>query len=172
MKRRSILLGLGGIGLGTGAWAVTSRFSSIVIHHSGGATGDPELLIRVHRDRQPNDPIDMIPYHFVIGNGRGMKAGEVHATRRWRWRLWGAHLSARNTMRNVNSIGICLIGNFETARVGDQQFEALVNLCQDLMQRYGIPITEVGFHGDTPGEHTACPGKNFPKQALLRALKS
>ena len=37
------------------------------------------MLRQVHRERQPNDPIDAIPYHFVIGNGRGMTDGEVYA---------------------------------------------------------------------------------------------
>ncbi|MFV0408986.1 MAG: peptidoglycan recognition family protein [Paracoccus sp. (in: a-proteobacteria)] len=171
MRRRSLILAPLALAGAGAVWAVSPlRFNRIVIHHSGGGSGDPEMLIRVHRERQPRDPIDMIPYHFVIGNGRGMGDGEVHATARWRWRLWGAHLSGRNTALNVSSVGICLIGNFETAHVSPDQFDALTALCRELMKDYGIGREDIGFHGDTPGEATACPGRNFPRSALLKAV--
>lgn len=171
MRRRTLLLApLALVGAGAALAASPLRFDHIVIHHSGGSSGDPVMLRQVHRDRQPHDPIDMIPYHFVIGNGHGMGDGQVYATGRWPWRLWGAHLSARNTRLNVTSIGICMIGNFETARVSDAQFGALTGLCRQLMGRFGIPLANVGFHGDVPGEATACPGRNFPRDRLIAAL--
>lgn len=171
MRRRHFLLApLGLLGLGAAVAASPLRFDHIVIHHSGGGSGDPRMLREVHRERQPNDPIDMIPYHFVIGNGRGMGDGEVYATGRWRWRLWGAHLSARNTRLNVSAIGICVIGNFETAQVSAAQFAALSGLCRDLMRSYRIGVGRIGFHGHVPGEATACPGRNFPRDRLIAAL--
>lgn len=158
--------------LGAGAALAASplRFDDIVIHHSGGGGGDPKMLRQVHRDRQPNDPIDMIPYHFLIGNGRGMQDGEVYATGRWRWRLWGAHLSREYMGLNITAIGICVIGNFETAQISDAQFTALTALCRDLMARYRITVKNVGFHGHLEREVTAYPGRNFPHERLIAAL--
>ena len=171
MRRRTLLLGpLALLGAGAALAASPLRFDDIVIHHSGGGSGDPEMLRQVHRDRQPHDPIDMIPYHFLIGNGRGMKDGEVHATGRWRWRLWGAHMSANHTGLNISAIGICVIGNFEVAQVSEAQFAALETLCRDLMARYRITVEHVGFHGHFEREATACPGRNFPHERLIAAL--
>lgn len=171
MTRRSlVMLILMGIAASALPFYWAARWRYIVIHHSGGGTGDLELLRRVHRERQARDPIDEIPYHFVIGNGRGMGLGEVAATGRWRRRLWGAHLSGRNPDRNWRGIGICLIGDFEAGQVPDIQLEAAMALTRRLMARFGIPPENVTFHGGTPGEMTLCPGRHFPRERFMRGL--
>ena len=172
MNRRH-LLALAGSGVVlAGApvyWAARWRY--ITIHHSGGHFGDIELLRRVHRERQPNDPVDAIPYHFVIGNGNGLRLGEVVMTARWRFRVWGAHLSTGNIDRNFRGIGICLVGNFETAEVPEVQFQAAVSLSRDLMRRFSISHDRLTLHGHTPGETTLCPGRKFPRERFLRAAR-
>ena len=171
VKRRNLLklLGLGTL-LAAAPFYWTGRWRYIVVHHSGGAYGDIELLKRVHRERQPQDPIDEIPYHFVIGNGNGMPLGEVAETGRWRKRLWGAHLSVRNIDRNFRGIGICLIGDYEKAQVPEAQLQAAILLTRDLMQRFGISSENVTLHGRTSGESTLCPGKNFPRDRFNKAV--
>ena len=167
MRRRTLLkaLGIPAVAATGGAWWWTRRWRYIVVHHSGGARGDFELLRRVHRQRQPNDPIDMIPYHFVIGNGQGMAMGEVMPTRRWSTALWGAHV--RGTDRNLRGIGICLIGNFETGKVPGKQYRSLISLVRDLRKSCGISTDDVTLHGQTPGENTKCPGRNFPTRRFF-----
>ena len=91
------------------------RWNYIVVHHSAGDFGTIEFLQRVHRDRQPGDPIDAIPYHYVIGNGNGLGLGEIASDWREEYDIWGAHLSGHNTTRNFLGLGICLVGNFEEA---------------------------------------------------------
>jgi N-acetyl-anhydromuramyl-L-alanine amidase AmpD len=171
MNRRSILA-LAGLGLLASAvpiyWAARWRY--IVIHHSGGSYGNIKLLRRVHRERQAKDPIDMIPYHFLIGNGNGLPMGEVVPTRRWDFKIWGAHLSARNADRNFRGIGICLIGNFDQMGVPEDQFRAAVKLTRELMHRFGIAPAEVSFHGETPGESTLCPGTHFPRKRFMKSV--
>lgn len=149
-----------------------NRWNGITIHHSAGSYADIEFLRQVHRDRQPNDPIDEIPYHFLVGNGNGLEMGQVVETGRWKRQLWGAHLSGNNLGGNFRSIGICLIGNFETHQVPEAQFLALITLCQDLVKRFGIPESKLNLHGHTPGEATKCPGRNFPKDRLMSAVFS
>ena len=172
MRRRAVLA-LGTAATLAGAafwWWRPSRWRYIVVHHSGGSSGDLELLQRVHRERQPNDPLDMIPYHFVIGNGQGMELGQVTATRRWEQGIWGAHV--RGVVRNARGIGICLIGDFEKAEVPDRQFDALVTLTRQLMSDHDIYPEGVSLHGETPGEQTLCPGQKFPRTAFRAAITS
>lgn len=169
MNRRRFIT-LSGLGILLAGIPVfwSSRWRYITIHHSGGTYGDIELLRRVHRERQANDPVDEVPYHFVIGNGQGLRLGEVVATGRWRLRIWGAHLSAANIDRNFRGIGICLIGNFETAGVPEAQYEAAVSLTRDLVCRFRISPDNLTLHGHTPGESTLCPGRNFPRERFFR----
>lgn len=165
MRRRAILGGLAALGAAGagGAWWWGNRFDRIVIHHSAGASGSPELLRRVHRQRQPGDPVDMIPYHFLVGNGRGMGMGEIAPTGRWP-RLWGAH--TRHRRANLTGIGICLIGNFETAPLPEAQYRAALALCVDLARRFGIGADRLLFHGELPGARTLCPGRQFPRDRM------
>ena len=167
MKRRFFLLS-GLAALGAAIWWWPRRWRYIVVHHSAGGSGDMALLKRVHRERQPNDPLDMVPYHFVIGNGRGMEMGQVVATERWTRELWGAHV--RGVERNVNGIGVCLIGNFEDGPVPEGQYQALLELVTSLMEEHRIRPNRVSLHGQTPGEQTLCPGRNFPAERFFQDI--
>lgn len=148
------------LGIGGSYWK--RRWNYIVIHHSAGSFGHLKLLQQVHRERQGGDPIDAIPYHYIIGNGHGMTMGEIVSGWRQTWDVWGAHVSHNNFDRNFRGIGICLIGNYERDVVPSGQYQALIRLTQRLMQKYHIPAANVTGHGMIPGEATKCPGKNFP----------
>jgi len=175
MKRRRFLitsgaLVAGGAALGTLYWP--SRWRYIVIHHSAGDFATIEFLQEVHRVRQSGDPVDAIPYHYVIGNGNGLGMGEVASDWRGELDVWGAHVSGNNSAKNFLGLGICLVGNFEEGEVPEAQFEALVELTRSLMQRYQIPPDNVLGHGLIEGERTKCPGRNFPMQRLRSAIAS
>lgn len=149
-------------------WKV--RWHYIVIHHSAGNFGTIDFLQKVHRQRQTSDPIDAIPYHYVIGNGNGLAMGEIASDWRKEYDIWGAHVSARNPNKNFFGIGICLVGNFEEDNVPEKQYEALVHLTKILMQRYNISSQRVSGHGLTRGESTKCPGKHFPMDKFRKDI--
>ena len=159
---------LAAAGVGTFYWP--NRWNHIVIHHSAGGFATIEFLQDVHRDRQSGDPIDAIPYHFVIGNGNGLGMGEIASDWRWHYNIWGTHVSANNPVKNFSGIGICMVGNFDTADVPAAQFQALVSLTRSLMRDYGILPANVGFHGRIDGESTRCPGSRFPYDELRKAI--
>jgi N-acetyl-anhydromuramyl-L-alanine amidase AmpD len=161
---------LGGFGLGGAYW--TQRWNYIVIHHSAGSHGDIAFLNRVHSERQAGDPIDAIPYHYVIGNGNGLAMGEVASDWRQGYDIWGAHVSGRNTDWNFRGIGVCLIGNFENHEVPPPQYQALLKLTRQLMSDYAIPVANVNGHGYIAGEATKCPGKHFPMERFLSELRT
>lgn len=148
------------------------RWRYIVIHHSASTHGDIEFLQRVHRERQAGDPIDAIPYHYVIGNGNGLAMGEIASDWRQQWDIWGAHVSGNNSARNYLGIGICLIGNFERHEVPEEQFQALVRLTRTLMGRYDIRPDNVNGHGLIEGEASKCPGRHFPMLRFRQAIAS
>ncbi len=172
MKRRTLLLGssLALLGFGAAGYYWPRRWQYIVIHHSAGNYGDIAFLQKVHRERQASDPIDAIPYHYVIGNGNGLGMGEIASDWRQEYAIWGTHVSGRNTDRNFFGLGICLIGNFENYAVPEGQYQALLTLTRNLMARFDISPTAVTGHGHTPGEQTKCPGKNFPMERFKRDI--
>ncbi|MCU7845652.1 MAG: peptidoglycan recognition protein family protein [Candidatus Thiodiazotropha sp. (ex Monitilora ramsayi)] len=156
--------------LGVGGLYWQKRWKYIVIHHSGGSFGTIEFLQKVHRERQANDPIDAIPYHYIIGNGNGLREGEVASDWRQELGIWGAHVSGRNTARNMWGIGICLIGNYEMYPVPELQYNSLVSLTKSLMSEYNISVHNVTGHGHIEGEQTKCPGKLFPMEQFKRDI--
>lgn len=172
MNRRSFLLStalvLGAMSSGVFYWP--KRWNYIVIHHSAGNYGDIPFLQKIHRERQANDPVDAIPYHYIIGNGNGLGLGEIDGDWRQAYHIWGAHVSAKNSDRNFRGIGVCLIGNYETTEVPEKQYEALVTLTRQLMADHNIPVTNVSGHGYIAGESTRCPGKNFPMESFLKDI--
>ena len=172
MKRRNFILGTAFFASGVSAASLYwgRRWNYIVVHHSAGNFGTIEFLQEVHRDRQAGDPLDAIPYHYVIGNGNGLGMGEVASDWRLERNIWGTHVSANNKARNFLGLGICLVGNFEEAQVPEAQFAALVTLTRSLMLRHGISASDVGFHGDIHGESTKCPGQHFPRERLRAAI--
>ncbi len=149
-----------------------NRWKYIVIHHSAGNYGDIEFLQEVHRQRQSGDPIDAIPYHYVIGNGNGLGLGEVASDWRKENNIWGAHVSTRNSDRNFRGLGICLIGDFEKQTIPEAQYQTLLTLVRKLQLEHNISLDDISGHGLTKGEMTLCPGKYFPMERLMRELSS
>jgi len=169
MNRRTFLVSssvaLSVVGAGALYWP--NRWRYIVIHHSAGSYGDIKFLQKVHRERQRSDPVDAIPYHYIVGNGNGLGLGEIASDWRQEYDIWGAHVSGNNSDRNFRGIGICLIGNYQENFVPKEQYDSLVDLTRKLMSRYWISTRNVSGHGHTDGERTKCPGKNFPMSQFL-----
>jgi hypothetical protein len=168
MKRSLVFAGT--LGFGTMYWK--NRWKYIVIHHSAGSFGNIDFLQRVHRQRQGDDPIDAIPYHFIIGNGNGLAMGETAHDWRRQYNIWGAHVSNRNFDYNFRGIGICLIGNFENEKIPPKQYQSLRHLTQTLMSKYDILPENVTGHGMITGESTKCPGRFFPMERLKKELQN
>ena len=136
----------------------------IVLHHSAGTSGSVESIHKEHVQRKDSSGNRWlgIGYHFVIGNGHGMKDGEIQATFRWNEQIHGAH--SGNAMFNARGIGICLIGNFEDHPPTPAQVKAIRDLVKTLASRHHISKTDVIGHGSVKA--TACPGKHFPLKEL------
>ncbi len=142
------------------------RWKYIVIHHSATDTGSAQSMDHYHRYRRRME--NGLAYHFVIGNGRGMRDGEIAIGHRWRTQLKGGHL-ASDALNDV-AIGICLVGNYEKNRPTAEQMRSLYALTGYLMQRTRTASTAVRTHRQINTKPTDCPGRNFPTRALLENL--
>ena len=131
----------------------------IVIHHSATATGSATSFDRTHRAKGEAG----IGYHFVIGNGTSTGDGALETTFRWAEQRDGAHAKGWD----AQSIGICLVGNFEEARPSPAQMRTLVLLVRHLRARYGIPGERVMAHSAVNA--TKCPGARFSMRDLVAA---
>ena len=140
--------------------AAARQWNSIVIHHTATTRGNVESIHEAHSKRKDSKGNYWlgIGYHFVIGNGNGMRDGAIEPTFRWRQQLHGAH--AGDNEHNQHGIGIALIGNFEKHSPTAAQLAAIKRLVGTLKGAYGISGEKIIGHSEIKA--TACPGKYFP----------
>lgn len=136
----------------------SSKWKYITLHHSATLGGNAERFDRDHYRRGMGG----LFYHFVIGNGTLSGDGEIEVG--WRWRK-------QKSVDRPFDIQICLVGNFNTQKVNNAQFDSLVKLISVLRQQYGIPLNSIRKHKDVGRKITECPGDNFPLYKLLAELR-
>ncbi len=139
-------------------------FRSIVIHHSATHGGSAAAFERNHRTR-----LGGLAYHFVIGNGSGAADGAVETGYRWRDQIPGPH--TKNQDINLESIAICLVGDFEKEAPTKKQMAALLQLLEKLCREGQIPAERVRSHREVDPE-TLCPGRGLPIEGIRGALSS
>lgn len=142
------------------------RWRYIVIHHSATELGSAKGFDRYHREHGMENGL---AYHFVIGNGHGMGDGEIAIGRRWTQQLDGGHL--RSDALNEESLGICLVGNFDHERPSKRQLESLRKLTGYLMARCSLTSDAIKTHQQINPVFTRCPGRRFPAKEFLRDMK-
>jgi hypothetical protein len=142
-----------------------ARWRHIICHHSATPGGNAARFDRYHRDVRRME--HGLAYHFVIGNGTNSGDGQIEIGPRWLKQLHGGHV--RSLAYNENSIGICLVGNFQQRTPTAKQTTALEQLITylraDLLRRK----PKLLLHREIPGEQTVCPGRGFPT-ARIRAV--
>ena len=144
------------------------RWQYIVIHHSGLNTGTVRAMDYYHRDVRHME--NGLAYAFVIGNGSGMRDGEIAVGRRWTLQLDGGHLASE--AQNKVAIGICLVGNFDQRSPTAREMESLRALVEALMTRCRLTPRAVKTHQQINIVHTRCPGSKFPVKGFLDSLRS
>ena len=131
----------------------------IIIHHSltkDGKVVDWNAIRDYHMKEQGWKDIG---YHYGIE-----RIGEKYAILTGRAENeTGAHTS-QNKM-NFQSLGICMVGNFDLTRPPEPAFKLLVDLCIGLCRKYDIPVENIKAHRDYASYKT-CPGKMFPMAEL------
>jgi LysM repeat protein len=144
------------------------RWKYIVIHHSGADSGTVAGMDHYHRKVRHME--NGLAYHFVIGNGNGMRDGEIAVAPRWTRQLAGGHLASEN--QNFIALGICLVGNFDQSRPTAAQLKNLRGLVQALRTRCKLPVSAVQTHREINTIGTRCPGSRFPEKTFKASLAS
>jgi N-acetyl-anhydromuramyl-L-alanine amidase AmpD len=144
----------------------SGRWKYIVIHHSGVQIGSPKSMDRYHREERRME--NGLAYHFVIGNGQGMRDGEVAVGRRWTKQLDGGHLASES--QNHIALGICLVGNFDRQTPTTRQMQSLRALTKALMKRCKLSSSAVKTHREINVVNTRCPGAKFNAKAFRSSL--
>ena len=137
------------------------EINSLVIHHSATETGCARVFRALHR--AVNGWVD-IGYHFVVGNGTLSGDGEVESGRP----IWAVGAHARE--HNNNSIGICLVGNFNLSYPTAKQRDSLSELLKELLSRNGLARSDIILHRDVPGCNTECPGNGVSNEWIGEIL--
>lgn len=122
----------------------------VILHHSltkDGTVKDFDAIKKYHINTKGWDDIG---YQYVIE-----KIGDKYYTLKGRnENSVGAHTSGHNT----NTIGICVVGNFDIAAPEKGALDELTKLLDDIEQRYkGIIVM-----GHNEYSNKSCPGKLFP----------
>lgn len=152
----------------TSARVSPGRWKYIVIHHAAVDEGSLKSLDRYHREVRHME--NGLAYHFLIGNGHGMKDGEIAVGNRWRKQLDGGHLHSE--AQNKVALGICLIGDFDRHPPTARQLRSLEALIRALMDRCQLDVNDVKTHRQINVVGTRCPGSKFPMKSVLADLKS
>lgn len=148
----------------------------IVIHHTGEAANStlpdlpgPEQVQAIYRMHTVTNGWGDIGYHYLIDT-----EGVIYEGRAGGHGVIGAHVYCANT----GTIGIALIGNFQSKNPSEEQVKSLRRLIASLAKEYDIDLTKnVLFHGKkqpTVVGHrdiapTACPGRRL--QSLLTTIR-
>jgi hypothetical protein len=142
-----------------------ARWTGIVIHHSNAPLGNAATIAAEHEAMG----LRGLGHHFIIGNGNGMRNGEVYLAYRWLDQLPGAHAGGPDgDEHNLHSISICLVGDGNRRAFTQQQYEALLELTTTLCRELNIPRDHVFMHSDIAP--TSDPGALFSTASFRQAL--
>ena len=126
--------------------------TGIVLHHAAASSASVETVHSWHR----GNGWAGIGYHFYV-----RKDGKIYRGRPENW--IGAHTVGKN-----DAIGICAEGHFDKETMSSAQKNAIVSVLQYLYEKYGV--LSVTRHKDW--DATACPGKNYPFDAIVAVSKA
>ena len=128
------------------------QINSIVIHHSGN-TDTVEDIRNLHVNINKWDDIG---YHFMIDREGSLVIGrDIDKI--------GAHVYGFNE----DSIGICLLGNFDFENIEEKQLDMLRWLLKKLISEFSLNKESIKFHRDFPNVAKSCPGLNIIKELIF-----
>ena len=140
--------------------------TKLVVHHSDSkaATTKKSNIESWHKQRG----FTQIGYHKVVEGDGKIVDGRPESSQ-------GAHAKGAN----LETLGVCVVGEFETEMPSQKQIDSLVKVLTDWCKKYKLNSTSIYGHYNVPGgtTDTSCPGKNMKlklsvvKQKVTQNLK-
>lgn len=135
-------------------------WKNIIIHHSVTPIEFPVDGIRQYHIAQRG--YKDIAYHYLI-----KKLGSAYEVVVGRpINMAGAHCIGRNS----DSIGICVVGNYEEEAPEQRAMVTLISFCASLCDQHKIPFEHIYPHNHFA--KTACPGKHIDVERIRCAVAS
>lgn len=137
------------------------KTSRIIWHHSAADSPTPQFAAINDWHKARSFPLSSlgfyVGYHYVIE-----KDGTVTQARK------DTEIGAHDTGENMDSIGICLVGDFTISRPTLAQEKSFALLLRQLMLKYNISVNSIEPH--RRDDATECPGKSMPENWALGLL--
>lgn len=145
------------------------KITTIVIHHSATSQAQTNQKTLQSIDREHSKLHKKvgkngwhIAYHFIImPDGIKIETRDLDEV--------GYH--AGNFPVNLDSIGICLIGNFQHEKPTEKQERAFRNLLKLLIRRFPS-IEDIKLHKEVRIGYTPCPGAHITHDYIQGLLKT
>ena len=132
------------------------KVNFIAVHHSQRKIDSIKRIRDLHiRINKWED----IGYHYLID-----KKGKIHVGRSEKF--IGAHVFGHNK----NSIGICLIGNFDEEKQTKKQIKTLINFLKERIKQYKIRKEDILGHREFSGVTKTCPGKFMDMEKIREII--
>ncbi len=107
--------------------------------------------------------------HFVIAAVDGSDGTCIRPTELWNRQVGGPHVAAPGHDWSLDTIGICLVGDFSSQPPTQRQFEALVGLVRALQQTCGITAERIYLAREIDPP-SGSPGRAFPAKQFNSSL--
>ena len=121
------------------------KIKFIAVHHSQRKI---DSLKRIKELHVKINKWEDIGYHFLIDKNGKLYKGRSE-------KFIGAHVYGHNK----DSIGICLIGNFDEEKPTKKQIQTLMKFLKQKTEEFKIPIKNILGHREFPEVIKTCPGK-------------
>jgi len=132
------------------------KIKFIAVHHSQRKIDSLKRIKDFHiRINKWED----IGYHYLID-----KKGKIYVGRSEKF--IGAHVFGHNK----NSLGICLIGNFDEEKPAKKQIQTLIKFLKNKIKKHKIPIKNILGHREFPEITKTCPGKFMDMDKIRKVL--
>lgn len=126
----------------------------IILHHSLTKDGETVSWDNIREYHTKVQGWRAVGYHYGIEMVDNTKNYEIFIGR------FPDEIGAHCVPRNRDSIGICLIGNFDESPPPQEQWNKALDLCHYLVRQFGVLTSNVLGHREAQ-ENRTCPGKYF-----------
>ncbi len=132
------------------------KIKFIAVHHSQRKIDSVKRIKNLHIKINKWEDIG---YHYLIG-----KNGKIYKGRSEKF--IGAHIYGHNK----NSLGICLIGNFDEELPAKKQIQTLIKFLKQKIKKHKISVKNILGHREFPNVAKTCPGKFVNLDEIRRSV--